>query len=247
MPTAHDETSISKSRIVKRSVLIVEDEEDIRELLSYTLIREGYQVAAVASGEEALAVVETKVPELVLLDLMLPGVDGLTVCRKLRANPQTAGVAIIILTAKVEEGDVVTGLNTGANDYITKPFSRNVLLARVKAVFRSVGIRAESAAALDLDHEIEIHNLVIHPGRHVVLVDGAIVELSATEFRLLYLLARKPGWVFTREQILDAIHGDNYAITERVVDVHIVSLRKKLGAAGSYVETVRGVGYRFRE
>ena len=232
---------------MKRSVLIVEDEEDIRELLSYTLIREGYQVATVASGEEALAVAEARTPDLVILDLMLPGLDGMTVCRKLRANPKTAGVAIIMVTAKGEEGDIINGLNMGANDYITKPFSRNVLLARVRAALRNMAVRSDTGADADPEAEIKTHNLSIHPGRHMVLVDGAPVELSATEFRMLCVLARKPGWVYTREQILDAVHGDNYAITERAVDVHIVSLRRKLGPAGRYIETVRGVGYRFKE
>jgi two-component system phosphate regulon response regulator PhoB len=232
--------------MVKRSILIVEDEEDIRELLSYTLLREGYQVASVATGEEALAVAEAKLPDLVILDLMLPGLDGLSVCRKLRANPRTAGLAIVMVTAKGEEGDIVAGLNMGANDYITKPFSRNVLMARVRAVFRNMGWHREADDA-ESDAELRIHNLVIHPGRHQVLVDDQGVELSATEFRLLHVLARKPGWVFTRERILDAVHGDNYVITDRAVDVHIVSLRRKLGAAGQYIETVRGVGYRFKE
>ena len=233
--------------MTKREILIVEDEEDIRELLSYTLIREGYQVATVSSGEEALTVAEAKPPDLVILDLMLPGLDGLTVCRKLRASPQTAAVGIIMLTAKGEEGDIIAGLNTGANDYITKPFSRNVLLARVRAILRNVAQRSDGGTEGDPDAEIKIHDLSIHPGRHLVQVDGTAVELSATEFRTLYVLARKPGWVFTREQILDAVHGDNYAITDRAVDVHIVSLRKKLGQAGTYIETVRGVGYRFKE
>ncbi|NLF68905.1 MAG: response regulator transcription factor [Candidatus Anammoximicrobium sp.] len=232
---------------MKRSVLIVEDEEDIRELLSYTLLREGYQVAAVASGEEALAVAEARIPDLVILDLMLPGLDGLTVCGKLRANPRTAGVAIVMLTAKGEEADIVKGLNAGANDYITKPFSRNVLLARMRAVLRHVGLSSDSAERDEAGVEVRIHNLAIHPGRHQVLVDGQAVELSATEFRLLHALVRKPGWVFTRDRILDAVHGDNYVITERAVDVHIVALRRKLGAAGRYIETVRGVGYRFKD
>jgi two-component system alkaline phosphatase synthesis response regulator PhoP len=240
-------TSPAKVVVMKRSVLIVEDEEDIRELLSYTFIREGYQVASVTSGEEALALAEAKTPDLILLDLMLPGLDGLTVCRKLRANPKTAGAAIIMLTAKGEEGDIITGLNTGANDYITKPFSRNVLLARSRAVLRNMAMRPSDEAPNDPGAEIKHHNLSIHPGRHAVTVDGEGVELSATEFRILCVLARKPGWVFTREQILDAVHGDNYAITERAVDVHVVSLRRKLGTAGKMLETVRGVGYRFRE
>jgi two-component system phosphate regulon response regulator PhoB len=234
--------------VVKRSVLIVEDEEDIRELVSYTLLKEGYQVTTVASGEEALVIATSQSPDLVLLDLMLPGVDGLTVCQRLRSHPATAGVGIIMLTAKGEESDVVTGLNVGANDYITKPFSRNVLIARVRAVLRNLPPRTDAEGSPeDSDAMIKVHNIVIHPGRHAVLVDGRQVDLSATEFRVLMVLARKPGWVFTREQILDAVHGDSYAITNRAVDVQILGLRRRLGTAGEYVETVRGVGYRIKE
>jgi len=234
--------------MVKRSVLVVEDEEDIRELVSYTLEKEGYQVTSVASGEEALSIAESRPPDLIVLDLLLPGVDGLTVCQRLRSTPQTANVAIVMLTAKGEEADVVAGLNMGANDYITKPFSRNVLIARVRAALRNAGLRTSpSAEPLEAEVAIRIHNLVIHPGKHLVLVDGKPVELSATEFRVLHALARKPGWVLTREQILDAVHGDNYAITDRAVDVQVVGLRRKLGPAGKYIETVRGVGYRFKE
>lgn len=233
---------------MKPSVLVVEDEADIRELVSYTLLRDGYQVASVGTGEEALAVASARPPDLVVLDLMLPGMDGLSVCRKLRADPRMARVAIVILTAKGEEKDIVSGLNMGANDYITKPFSRNVLLARVRAALRNMASPgSEAAAAQQQEEAIKIHNLAIHPGRHQVLVDGQPVELSATEFRVLQVLARKPGWVFTREQILDAVHGDNYAITNRAVDVHIVNLRRRLGAGGKYIETVRGVGYRLKE
>jgi len=231
-----------------KSVLVVEDEEDIRKLLSYTLLKEGYEVAGVASGEEALASAESQPPDLVLLDLMLPGVDGLTVCRKLRGSPRTAGAAIVMLTAKGEEADVVAGLNAGANDYITKPFSRNVLIARVRAALRNAGSSGDAAAAPpESDGILRIHNLVIHPGKHLVLVNERPVELTATEFRVLEALARKPGWVFTRQQILDAVHGDMYAATDRAVDVQIVGLRRKLGPAGKYIQTVRGVGYRFKE
>lgn len=231
-----------------KSVLVVEDEEDIRKLLSYTLLKEGYEVAGVASGEEALASAESQPPDLVLLDLMLPGVDGLTVCRKLRGSPRTAGAAIVMLTAKGEEADVVAGLNAGANDYITKPFSRNVLIARVRAALRNAGSSGDAAAAPpESDGILRIHNLVIHPGKHLVLVNERPVELTATEFRVLEALARKPGWVFTRQQILDAVHGDLYAVTDRAVDVQIVGLRRKLGPAGKYIQTVRGVGYRFKE
>ncbi len=233
--------------MVKRSILVVEDEEDIRELVSYTLLKEGYQVASVASGEEAISVVQIKPPDLIVLDLMLPGVDGLTVCQRLRADPQTAHTAIVMLTARGEEVDIVSGLNMGADDYITKPFSRNVLLARIRAVLRNTGLRQRAAEEPEnADGSLHIHNIVIHPGRHAVTVDDEPVELSATEFRLLHFLARKPGWVYSREQILDAVHGDNYAVTARAVDVQIVGLRRRLGAAGKHIETVRGVGYRLK-
>jgi two-component system alkaline phosphatase synthesis response regulator PhoP len=233
--------------MVKRSILVVEDEEDIRELVSYTLLKEGYQVASVASGEEALSIAAAKPPDLIVLDLMLPGLDGVTVCQRLRADPKTAGTAIVMLTARGEEADIVGGLNMGADDYITKPFSRNVLLARIRAVLRNTGLRRDGdEGRKDAEGSIQIHNMVIHPGRHAVLVDDELVELSATEFRLLHFLARKPGWVFSREQILDAVHGDNYAVTARAVDVQIVGLRRRLGAAGRHIETVRGVGYRLK-
>jgi len=234
----------------KPSVLVVEDEEDIRELVSYNLLREGYQVASVASGEAALSSVDSDVPDLVILDLMLPGVDGLTVCRKLKADPKTQPIPIVMLTAKGEEADIVTGFNLGADDYITKPFSPKVLVARVRAVLR----RQPAEAAPPVSQEpvaeadsIRRHEVRIHSGRHEVLVGDTAVDLTSTEFRVLHFLARRPGWVFTRQQILDGVHGGNYAITDRAVDVQIVGLRKKLGPAGKYIETVRGVGYRFKE
>jgi two-component system, OmpR family, alkaline phosphatase synthesis response regulator PhoP len=234
--------------MVRQSVLVVEDEEDIRELVSYNLLKEGYQVAGVASGEDALSAVEAKAPDLVLLDIMLPGLDGLRVCRKLKENPRFQSLPIIMLTAKGEEADVVAGLNMGADDYVTKPFSPKVLLARVQAVLRRAEAdREESGEDEDEGEVVEVRDLKIHAGRHEVFVCGKPVDLTATEFKLLHFLAQRPGWVFTRQQILDGVHGDNYAITDRAVDVQIVGLRKKLGDAGSYVETVRGVGYRFKE
>jgi two-component system phosphate regulon response regulator PhoB len=240
---------------MKKFVLIVEDEDDIRELVSYHLLKEGYQVTGVASGEEALDVIDRQVPDLILLDVMLPGIDGFTVCRRLRAAPKTADVSVMMLTAKSEEADIVRGLNEGATDYVTKPFSPRVLLARVRAALRRQQSVATAAAAPELEEDdfdecdevITIHELVIHPGRYEVRVDGVPVSLSSTEFRVLYFLAGRPGWVFSRQQILDGVHGDNYAITDRAVDVQIVGLRKKLGDAGKYIETVRGVGYRFKE
>ena len=229
-------------------MLVVEDEADIRELVSYNLTKAGYQVTSVVTGEEALASVETDPPDLVVLDLMLPGMDGLSVCQRLKKDPHTDSIPIVMLTAKGEESDIVRGLNLGADDYITKPFSPRVMIARVQAVLR----RASAALSEGADREqagrtIAIRNLVIRPRRHEVLVDGEPVDLTATEFRVLALLAESPGWVFTRKQILDGVHGENYAITERAVDVQIVGLRKKLGRAGTDIETVRGVGYRFKE
>jgi two-component system phosphate regulon response regulator PhoB len=234
--------------MLKQSVLVVEDDDDIRELVSYNLLKEGYQVAGVASGEDALAAVAAKPPDLVLLDLMLPGLDGLSVCRQLKGDPATEPLPVVMLTAKGEEADIVAGLNLGADDYVTKPFSPKVLLARVQAVLRRAAARQ---AAGDEDEEpdetIEIRELTIHLGRHEVSVRGKPVELTATEFKLLHFLAQRPGWVFTRQQILDGVHGDTYAATDRAVDVQVVGLRRKLGPAGSYIETVRGVGYRFKE
>ena len=244
----------ARTRSVNPSVLVVEDEDAIRELLGHTLREEGYQVTAVASGEEAMASVLRSPPALVLLDIMLPGLDGVQVCRRLRQTAGASAMAIVMLTAKGEDDDVVAGLNAGANDYMTKPFRRKVLLARVRAALRNSGALRNSAAP---DREasddrgdaplVRVHNIAIDPARHLVAVDGRPVDLSATEFRLLQILAKKPGWVLTREQILEAVRGDCYAATARAVDVQILGLRKKLGSAGKYVETVRGVGYRLKE
>ncbi len=223
-------------------ILVVEDEEDILELITYNLAREGYSVDGVASGEAALKTVKATAPELVILDLMLPGVDGLEVCKKMKSDAETEDIAIIMLTAKSEEADIVTGLEMGADDYITKPFSRRVLLARVKAV-----LRRKAGLEDNGDSVIIIRDLSINPGRHEVLFDGIAIDLTLTEFRVLHFLSARPGWVFTRSQIVEAVRGDDYPVTERAVDVQIVGLRKKLGEAGKYIETVRGVGYRFAE
>jgi len=226
----------------RERVLVVDDEEDILELVEYNLAKEGYRVTCVATGEEALAEVRRRAPGLVVLDLMLPGVNGLEVCRLLKRDPATAGVPVVMLTAKGEEADVVTGLELGADDYVTKPFSPRVLMARVKAV-----LRRKAKGPLSEQVVVEIHDIAINPGRHEVLVRGEPVTLTYTEFRLLHFLARRPGWVFTRQQIIDAVRGEGYPVTDRAVDVQVAGLRKKLGECGSYVETVRGVGYRFKE
>jgi two-component system phosphate regulon response regulator PhoB len=233
--------------VTDSSILVVEDEGDIRQLLACTLRKSGYRVNIAASGEDALNAVAFAPPDLILLDLLLPGIDGLSVCELLRRRKKTSHVPIIMLTAKGEEDDIVRGLNAGANDCITKPFSRNVLLARVRATLRNASGVPTPRPASSAPETIEFHKLVIHAGRHDVLVDGKRVELSVTEFRILELLASRPGWVFTREQILDELHGGFNAIRERTVDVHMVALRRRLGSAGRYIHTVRGVGYRLKE
>ncbi len=227
-------------------VLVVDDEPDILELLQYNLQKEGFAVTCVATGEDALAAARTKVPDLIILDLMLPGVDGLEVCRRLKAAEATRHIPIVMLTAKGSEADVVAGLELGAADYVTKPFSPRVLTARVKAVLRRDAEGTGDVAML------RVAGLTIHPGKHQVLVEGAPVELTAAEFRILHFLGRRPGWVFTRQQLVDAAQGDDVYVndrfvTDRSVDVHIVSLRRKLGPAGAAIETVRGVGYRLKE
>ncbi len=227
----------------KARILVIEDEEDILALIQYNLIKAGYRVECVTSGEEGVAKATALHPDLVILDLMLPGINGFEVCRRLRAEPGTAELPIIMLTAKGEDADIVSGLEIGADDYLTKPFSPQVLKARIQAVLRRRGQSGPEFSG----QPVAVHDLVVDPGRGKVLVAGREVELTLTEFRLLYLLAGRPGWVFTRTQIVDAIRGEGYAVTDRAVDVQVVGLRKKLGDAGTYIETVRGVGYRFKE
>jgi two-component system phosphate regulon response regulator PhoB len=226
----------------KEKILVVDDEEDILELVRYNLDREGYQVICAISGEEALEAAAAERVDLIILDLMLPGIDGLEVARRLKQNTTTKEIPIVMLTAKGEEADVVTGLELGADDYVTKPFSPRILIARMKAVIRRRG------GVPDMENEVlTIRELSIHTGRRHVTANGKSLDLTYTEFQVLYFLARRPGWVFTRSQIVDAVRGDDYPVTDRSVDVQIVGLRKKLGPLGHYIETVRGVGYRFIE
>lgn len=228
--------------MAKERILVVEDEEDILELVRYNLAKEGYRVTTAATGEQALDAAASQPPDLVVLDLMLPEIDGLEVCRRLKREERTQCVPIVMLTAKGEESDIVTGLELGADDYVTKPFSPRVLTARIKAVLR----RNAQAEPTEQD-TLTTKHLVIHPGRHEVHMDGHLVELTFSEFRILHFLARRPGWVFTRYQIVDAVRGPDYPVTERAVDVQIVGLRKKLGKLGTCIKTVRGVGYKFQE
>jgi len=224
-------------------ILVVEDDEDIVELIAYNLRREGYTVVTAETGEEALLKARARPPHLVLLDLMLPKMDGLEVCRRLKADDKTRGVPVIMVTAKGEEPDVVSGLELGADDYISKPFRPRELIARVRAVLRRGG---EGAAEGGTAERIEAEGLVVDVGRRTVTAAGKPVALTYTEFQVLLVLARRPGWVFSRYQIVDAVRGEDYPVTDRAVDVQIVGLRKKLGRHGTCIETVRGVGYRFR-
>ena len=228
----------------KESILLVEDEHDIQDLLKFHLERENLVVETADTGEDALQRLKSRTVSLILLDLMLPGIDGLEVCRRLKAQPETAAIPIIMLTAKDSEADIVTGLEMGAADYVCKPFSPRVLMARIHAVLR----RPVAAATGDvLEPVITVGPLTVDPGRHKVEIKGREVPLTFTEFRILHLLAESPGRAFSRQQIVDQVRGESYAVTERIVDVQMVSLRKKLGALGDWIETVRGVGYRFKE
>ncbi|MBN2685885.1 MAG: response regulator [Pontiellaceae bacterium] len=228
----------------KIKILVVEDEAPIQELLQFNLERGKYTVKVVESGEEAMSLAANYQPDLILLDIMLPGADGLEVCKRLKNDPATVRIPIIMLTALCEEADIVTGLELGADDYVTKPFSPRVLMARVKAALRRIELSQPVEKSEEL---ITVHGISIDAARHKVEVDGADITLTFTEFKVLQLLAGQPGRVFTRYQIVDAVHGDDYPVTDRSVDVQIVGLRKKLGDAGQYIETVRGIGYRFKE
>jgi two-component system, OmpR family, alkaline phosphatase synthesis response regulator PhoP len=228
--------------MAREHVLVVDDEEDIRELLEYNLAKNGFKVTCVGSGEDALKAARLKTPDLILLDLMLPRIDGLEVCRLLKGDAKTRTIPVIMLTAKGEDADVVTGLEIGADDYVTKPFSPRILLARTRAV-----LRRRAAQAVGQHDVVTVGAVTIHPGRHEVTVNGRAVELTQTEFRILHLLAGKPGWVFTRGHIVNEAQGADAVVTDRSVDVHIVALRRKLGDAGELIETVRGVGYRFKD
>jgi two-component system phosphate regulon response regulator PhoB len=228
--------------MAKEKILIVDDEEDILELVRYNLSREGYHVTGTLTGEDALRKVRSDPFDLIVLDLMLPGMDGLAFTKTLKNDSRLRSIPIVMLTAKGEEADIVTGLELGADDYITKPFSPKVMIARVRAAIRRHNEEPEDEMAL-----VKIHDLEINPGRRSVLAKGEPIDLTYTEFQVLLLLAKRPGWVFTRSHIVNSIRGNDYPVTDRSVDVQIVGLRKKLGPYGEYIETVRGVGYRFKE
>jgi len=230
----------------KASVLVVEDDTDIQQLVSYNLIKAGCNVTCADSGEEALQILKQEPIDLVLLDLMLPGRDGMEICTIIREDFDSIKLPVIMLTAKSEEDDIITGLACGADDYVTKPFSPRVLIARVQAMLRRKQASAPEGKSTD-NETITTRSMIIHHGRHEVLVAGQPVHLTTTEFTILEQLASRPGWVFSRQQIIDTIRGYDYMITPRAVDVQIFGLRKKLGSAGALIETVRGIGYRLKE
>lgn len=222
-------------------VLVIEDEHSLTEVLSYNLQREGYESTVAHDGREGLRKAQTLLPDLILLDLMLPVLSGLEVCRELRAGERTRHLPILMLTAKAEESDQLIGFSLGADDYVTKPFSVKVVMQRIKALLR------RRAGELDTPDVIEHLGVRIDRIRHQVYVDGQTIDLTPTEFRLLECILRQPGRAFTRAHLMDASIGEGAVVLERTIDVHIKSLRRKLGETGDLIETVRGVGYRFRE
>ena len=222
-------------------ILIVEDDDDIAELVRYNLVKDGFRPVAVSRGEDALDLLNTDNFDLVLLDLMLPGIDGLDLCRELKAIEKLRSIPVIMLTAKGEESDIVTGLELGADDYIVKPFSPKVVIARIRSVLR----RRMSEKLIGAE-PLVFGELAIHPGKREVQVKNEAIVLTNLEFMVLHFLAKRPGWVYSRYQIVEGVRGSNYPVTDRSVDVLIVGLRKKLGLAGDYIETVRGAGYRFK-
>lgn len=224
---------------MSEKVLVIEDDEDIAILEAYNLKKEGFEVSLAKSSEDGLKQIRAEKPSLVVLDLMLPGMDGLTFCKTMKNNPDLAKIPIIMVTAKGDERDVVKGLEMGADDYVTKPFSPKILVARVKTI-----LRRNPASESD---RITAGDIEVDPIRRSVRVDGKEIRLTAMEFDVLHHFVRHTGWVFTRYQIIDSIHGEDYPVTDRSVDVCIVGLRKKLGESGEMIETVRGVGYRFKE
>jgi two-component system phosphate regulon response regulator PhoB len=229
--------------VARQRILVVEDEADLRDVIAYNLTREGYKVSSASGGLEGLKKAREQSPDILLLDLMLPDVDGLEVCRRLRRDPLTAAMPIIMVTAKGEESDVVLGLGIGADDYVSKPFSPSELVARVRAVLRRGPSRSEEGAPERVVRE----GLVVDATRHEVMLDGKPAKFTATELRLLHFFAAHPGRVFTREQLLRRVMGEHAVLVDRNIDVHVRAIRGKLGRYRDLLETVRGVGYRFRD
>ena len=226
----------------KKHILVVDDEKEILELIQFNLEQNDFKVTVVKTGEAALKKARSIDPDLIVLDLMLPGIDGLDVCRILKSDKETEDISVVMLTAKGSEEDIVRGLELGADDYLTKPFSPKVLIARINACIRRNSKKDENDQDI-----ITFNELKIHVGKREVSIHNEMLELTYTEFQILHLLITNPGWVYTRNQIIEAIRGDNYPVTDRSIDFQIVGLRKKLQDYGRYISTVRGVGYRFKD
>ena len=225
----------------KQKIIVVEDEPDLVDVVTYNLKREGYLVLAAQRGDEGINLIRSERPDLVLLDLMLPGMDGLSICRQMKSDTSLSEIPIIIASAKGEESDVVIGLEMGADDYLAKPFSPRELLARIKAVLRR-------GAPRDVIRErLVIRDLVIDSGKHEVRIEDEIISLTSTEFKLLHHLASSKGRAFSREQLLNKVVGMGVVVVDRNIDVHIRAVRKKLGNHSNMIQTIRGVGYRFVE
>ena len=226
----------------KPTILVVEDEEDLRNIIIYNFEREGYTAIGVETGEQGIEQATKLIPDLIILDLMLPGINGMDVCKHLKSTKETQAISIIMVSAKGEEADIVSGLELGADDYVTKPFSTRILLARARAILRRTQQTDDEDQTI-----ITINSLIIDSRKHQVSIDNKPAELTKSEFSILQFLASHRSWVFTRYQIVNAIRGDNYIVTERAIDVQIAGLRKKLGDYSNFIETVRGIGYRFKE
>ena len=224
----------------KQTILVIEDERDLVEVLTYNLTNEGFEVISATDGQDGLRRAKRELPDLIILDLMLPVIDGLQVCRQLRSDPRTQDLRILMLTARSEEIDEIVGFNMGADDYVTKPFKIKPLIHRIKALLRR--------AVPDQAHadRVAIQGLEIDRLNHQVRVNGEELMLTPTEFRLLWVLARQPGRPFSRHELMDSSRGEDANALERTIDVHIRSLRQKLGEQAELIETVRGIGYRFR-
>lgn len=225
-------------------ILVIEDEQDIRTLILHHLSKDGYLAAGAADGEDGLRQAEEQPPQLIVLDLMLPGMDGMAVCRKLRQNPELKQTPVLMLTARGEEEDMVSGLEADADDYVVKPFSNRVLLARIRSLLRRSGVLSDDG---ETGKSLRVGAIRLVLERREVTVDGHAVELTAGEYKMLQVMMRRPGIVFTRNQLLDLVRGTLHAVTDRAVDVQVVGLRRKLGVAGAMIETVRGAGYRIAE
>ncbi len=228
---------------MNKTICIIEDEKDIVRLLSFNLKKEGYNTIDLNSGENAFEFIKLNKPDLILLDIMIPGADGFDVCKTLKAHQETQDIPIIMLSAKTEEANIVTGLELGADDYITKPFSIAILVARIRTALR----KANTTPSTSTDTVLSFKDLKIYPEQYEVFVQDKQIQLNHTEFKLLNCLVNQPGRVFSRYQIIDAMQGDSEFVTKRLVDVLLVSLRKKLGPCASYIQTIRGVGYKFKE